>query len=79
MTREIRWLKKSSKMRLLSPFLIIFKQEKLTEVNRNFGIGQRYTYKVLQTIQMKLILLCVWAEGAVLGSAKTALKFKFET
>ena len=39
---------------------------------------QRYTYRVLQTIQMKLILLCVWAEGAVLGSAKTALKFKYE-
>ena len=35
---------------------------------------QRYTYRVLQTIQMKLILLCVWAERAVLGSAKTALK-----
>ena len=25
---------------------------------------QRYTYRVLQTIQMKLILLCVWAEPA---------------
>ena len=34
---------------------------------------------VLQTIQMKLILLYVWAEQAVLGSAETALKFKFET
>ena len=33
---------------------------------------QRYT------IQMKLILLCVWAELVVLGSAKTALKFKYE-
>ena len=33
---------------------------------------------VLQTIQMKLILLCVWAEQAVLGSAKTALNFKYE-
>ena len=22
---------------------------------------QRYTYRVLQTIQMKLILVCVWA------------------
>ena len=31
-----------------------------------------------QTIQMKLILLCVWAELAVLGSTKTALKFKYE-
>ena len=36
------------------------------------------TYRVLQTIQMKLILLCVWAERAVLGSTKTALKFKHE-
>ena len=34
--------------------------------------------RVLQTIQMKLILLCVWAELAVLGSTKTALKFKYE-
>jgi hypothetical protein len=39
---------------------------------------QRYTYRVLQTIQIKLILLCVWAEPAILGSAKTALKFKYE-
>ena len=39
---------------------------------------QRYTYRVLQTIQMKLILLCVWAEPTVLGSAKTALKFKYK-
>ena len=40
--------------------------------------NQRYTYKVLQAIQMKFILLCVWAEWAVLGSTKTALKFKYE-
>ena len=39
---------------------------------------QRYTYRVLQTLQMKLILLCVWAERAVLGIAKTALRFKYE-
>ena len=39
---------------------------------------QRYTYRVLQTIQMNLILLCVWADQAVLGSAKTALKFEYE-
>ena len=39
---------------------------------------QRYTYRVLQTIQMKLILLWVCAERAVLGRAKTALKFKYE-
>ena len=41
-------------------------------------VNQRYTYRVLQTIQMKLILLWVWAEQAVLGRAKTALKFKYE-
>ena len=39
---------------------------------------QSYIYQVLQTIQMKLILLCVWAEPAVLGSAKTALKFIYK-
>ena len=42
------------------------------------GNKQRYTYRVLQTIQMKLILLWVLAERAVLGRAKTALKFKDE-
>ena len=42
------------------------------------SLYQRYTYRVLQTIQMKLIQICVWAERAVLGSAKTALKFKYE-
>ena len=46
---------------------------------KKFSIArQRYTYRVLQTIQMKLILLSVWAERAVFGSAKTALKFKYE-
>ena len=40
--------------------------------------NQRYTYRVLQTIYLKLILLWVWAERAVLGRAKTALKFKYE-
>ena len=39
---------------------------------------QRYTYRVLQAIQMKLVLLCVRAERAVLGIDKTALKFKHE-
>ena len=43
-----------------------------------WGNLQKYTYRVLQTIQMKLIVLCVWAEPAVLGSAKTALKFKYK-
>ena len=39
---------------------------------------QRYTYRVLQTVQMKLILLSVWAEAAVLGCIKAARKFKYE-
>ena len=34
------------------------------------GVCQRYTYRVLQTIQMKLIILCVWAEPAVLGAVE---------
>ena len=28
---------------------------------------QKYTFRVLQTIQMKLILLCVWAEPGRFG------------
>jgi hypothetical protein len=47
-------------------------------VDIHLGLEQRYTYRVLQTIQMKLILSCVWAELAILGSTKTALKFKYE-
>ena len=42
------------------------------------GGNQRYTYRVLQTIQIKLILLCVSAEPAFLGSAKTALKCEYK-
>ena len=47
-------------------------------VSKNLGVGQKYTYEVLQTIQIKPILVCVWAKPVVLGSAKTALKFKYE-
>ena len=36
--------------------------------------SQRYKSRVLQTIQMKLILLSVWAERAVLGNC-----FKIQT
>ena len=46
-----------------------------------FGEIQKYTYRVLQTIQMKLILLCVCAEPAVWAkrdSTKTASKFKYK-
>jgi hypothetical protein len=39
-------------------------------------LNQRY--RVLQTIQMKLILLHVWLERVVMGSLKTALKFKYD-
>ena len=42
------------------------------------GVNHRYRYRVLQTIQMKLLVLCVWAEPAVLGSTKIVLKFKYE-
>ena len=46
--------------------------------NRFFQETIRDIHRVLQTIQMKLILLCVWAEQAILGSTKTALKFTYE-
>ena len=36
---------------------------------------QRYTHRVLQTIEIKLILFCVSADRAILGSAKTTIKF----
>ena len=45
---------------------------------RHCSVSQRYTDRVLKIIQIKLILLCVWADQAVLGSAKTALKFKYD-
>ena len=49
-----------------------------TNMHTTVATSQRYTYRVLQTIQMKLILLLDWVELATFGSAKTALKFKFE-
>jgi NAD-dependent SIR2 family protein deacetylase len=56
-----------------------FGSEWMLEKHKNVThLGQRYTYRVLQTIQLKLILLCVWAELAVLGSTRTAIKFKYE-
>ena len=42
-------------------------------------VAEIYNYRVLQKIEMKLKLLCVWADLAVLGSTKTALEFKYET
>jgi hypothetical protein len=62
----------SPPVKLFFPFPSFVQSQKVSSA------GQRYTYRVLQTIQMKLILLCVWAERAILGTAKTALKFKYE-
>ena len=63
---------------LLQFSLIFFCKDPEIVYNQGLINSQRYTYKVLQTIQIKLTLLCVWAERAFLGSAKTALKFKHE-
>ena len=43
-------------------------------INQIIGLTQRYTYRVLQTIQWNLYFY----ERAVLGSARAALKFKYE-
>ena len=48
------------------------------KILRISALPQSYIYQVLQTIQMNLIPICVWAEPAVLGSAKTALKFIYK-
>ena len=40
--------------------------------------NQRYAYRVLKTIQMKLSFSCVWTEPVILGSAKTSLEFKYD-
>ena len=55
-----------------------FLPQKTTELLMSKAEIYIYVCRVLQTIQMKLILLCVLAERAILGSAKTALKFKYE-
>ena len=39
--------------------------------NDKLARGHETAHRVLQTNQMKVILLQVWAEGAVLGRAKT--------
>ena len=46
--------------------------------NNFFFVHPPETYTVLQTIQMKLMFSCVWAEPAILGSTRAALKFKYE-
>ena len=57
--------------------LVDWKYKYVDLVLSGWSHQQRYTYRVLQTIQMELILLYVLAEPAVLGSTKTALKFKY--
>ena len=60
-------------------FLFIQIYKKSNEIFwRIAALAQRYIYRVLQTIKIKLILLCVWAEPAILDITKTALKFKYE-
>ena len=54
------------------------KSKQINSVQDIWWSSQRYTYRVLQPIQMKLILLCVWAEPVILGSAKNALKFRYK-
>ena len=63
---------------LLQFSLILFCKDPEIVYNQGLINSQRYTNRVLQTIQMILILLWVWAEQAVLGRAKTALKFMYE-
>ena len=55
-----------------------FNQNEALSQLKYFQLNPEIYTRVLQTIQMKLRLLCVWAEWAVSGSAKTALKFKYE-
>jgi hypothetical protein len=55
-----------------------FLPQKTTELLMSKAEIYIYVCRVLQTIQMKLILLCVLAEPALLGSTKTALEFKYE-
>ena len=65
-------------MQVFCPRIDMFKENCFRTINYGSSKSQRYTYRVLQTNQVKLILLWVWAEQAVLGRAKTALKFKYE-
>ena len=52
-------------------------KKEIYQLKDDFGCSyQKCTYTALQAIKMKLS--CVWAERAVSGSAKTALKFKYE-
>ena len=58
--------------------ILAFVGLKLLQGEFIFDELHRYTYRLLQSIQIKAIFLCFFAEQAVLDSAKTALKFKYE-
>ena len=62
----------------MKPFYGREGEKREEKMEKSEALHQRYTYRVIQTILMKLILLCVWAERAVLGSVKAAIKFKYE-
>ena len=57
-------------------FGVIVLTKKPTKFFKDFCPSQSYLHQVLQTIQMKLILLWVWAEQAVLGRAKNCFKIQ---
>ena len=66
---------RAQRVKTISKGAFLFTWKKIPPETNSFC---SVAYRVLQTIQTKLILLCVWAEPAVLGSTKTALKFKYE-
>ena len=66
---RVPWTSQRSKNRFKASLLLQFCKSFARDIHIN---------RVFQTIQMKLMLLWVWAEQAILGRAKTALKFKYE-
>ena len=88
MALHSRWTCRSQNSRWLVEFStdpidvkILKNSLKFSKIVLTFHCLSKFYYSeihpALHTIQVKLILLCVWAERAFLGSAKTALKFKY--
>ena len=51
----------------------------ISSMTYNFGESPSETYmQNAPKDSNKLMILCVWAEWAILGNAKTALEFKYE-
>ena len=67
-------------MRMFPWFQEVSRADAELKVSKGIFYLSSFTFdqRVLQTIQMKLLLLFVWAERDVLGCAKAALKFKYE-